>query len=510
MSASPSAPEAAHANGLRLGRAAAALALILLVALLLRGWQADCEAAWHDEALTALHADARSLGEFLDRAFTQDKYPRIVPVYFVLQHYWARLAGDSLLALRWLSILLGAASAALVYAIGRLVLNERAARWAAFLLAVSLAHVYFSQEVRFYALLVFLGLLSMYGFAAALFARRAWGWPLHGAANVLLMGTHAFAPFLFMAQGICLLLLHPRPVRRWLAWGLAHAALLAAFLAWMRWSGYAVGGHLDAFRGMPGSARDFANALVVFAGGRFTNRNPGPYMLGGVSLDLVIAAGIGCASAWFLWRRVFQARDPAARRAAVLLGLWAFAPLAALFVLSHLWQPVFIYRYVLYSLPAVCLLAGAGFAAAPGRARVQAALFAAAAAAFAWQHFAVERPIRPDYAAAARQIESKASERTRVHAFKKINELAFQYASTLPPERILEFEGFPELVTDSLAAAAAGKDVWALFYLWERVGEFEDRAREAGFRIERSRHGGLPPLYLVRLLPGTAGSGGLS
>ncbi|MGH9096804.1 MAG: glycosyltransferase family 39 protein, partial [Acidimicrobiales bacterium] len=134
-----------------------ATAVVLVVALVLRFWtRSDL---WLDEALTVNIAKQplHTLPTYLKR----DGAP---PLFYVLLHGWMGVFGDSDLAVRSLSGVIGVLTVPLVWLAGRR-LGGRTAGWAAMLLvATSPFAVRYDTETRMYALLALLtvlGLLAM-------------------------------------------------------------------------------------------------------------------------------------------------------------------------------------------------------------------------------------------------------------------------------------------------------------------------------------------------------------
>ncbi len=132
-----------------------ALLLITLLALLLRLFRLGANSLWVDELITLWQGTV--LGDSLWRQFLDDPQAPLpmVIVSAVSQassaEAWLRLPGA----------VLGAASPVLLYFAGRRWVGERAALFAAFLLAVHPFHILHSQEVRGYAYMLFFGLAAI-------------------------------------------------------------------------------------------------------------------------------------------------------------------------------------------------------------------------------------------------------------------------------------------------------------------------------------------------------------
>ncbi len=133
--------------------------LILGLAAFLRINDLARQSLWADEGNSVALA-SRSFGE-IAQAAALDIHP---PLYYWLLSVWIRVFGTSEIAVRSLSVVLGVATVWLVFILGRRLFGRVAGLVAAFLLAISPLHVYYSQEARMYALLAFWAALLMAGF----------------------------------------------------------------------------------------------------------------------------------------------------------------------------------------------------------------------------------------------------------------------------------------------------------------------------------------------------------
>jgi uncharacterized membrane protein len=137
--------------------ALAALLTITLLALGLRLGRLTFQPLWWDEG-TSVYFASQPLSD-LTAATAADIHP---PFYYLLLHFWMLLCGRGEAALRLFSVVIGALTIPLLYGVGRRLFDTRTALLAALLLALSPFHVYYSQEVRMYALVTLLGLASVY------------------------------------------------------------------------------------------------------------------------------------------------------------------------------------------------------------------------------------------------------------------------------------------------------------------------------------------------------------
>ncbi|MCA0457799.1 MAG: glycosyltransferase family 39 protein [Chloroflexi bacterium] len=132
------------------------LVLILLLAAATRITNVGSWPLWTDEGWSIWATDGSQLDVVFDN-LAHDRHP---PLYFAALWGWRSLAGDSPLALRYISIAAGLLTVAVAYRIGADVFSRRAGLYAALLLAVLPIAVYYSQEVRHYGAFVLFVLLS--------------------------------------------------------------------------------------------------------------------------------------------------------------------------------------------------------------------------------------------------------------------------------------------------------------------------------------------------------------
>jgi hypothetical protein len=181
---------------------------VLVLAALLRVPTLGEQSFWFDETVTAQLVD-QDLSGVLTQVAGSESTP---PLYYLLAWAWSAVLGTGEAALRSLSALLGIATVAVAWLLGRRLAGtgphgtgERAAALAALLTACCPLLVWFSQEARAYALLAFLGALSALLALRAReepAARRLAAWAVFA---VLALTTHYFAAFLIAAEAVWLL-----------------------------------------------------------------------------------------------------------------------------------------------------------------------------------------------------------------------------------------------------------------------------------------------------------------
>jgi 4-amino-4-deoxy-L-arabinose transferase-like glycosyltransferase len=156
----------------------------------------------HDEVITALRVIPGSFGDMLHSVRVSESNP---PLYYVLAWSWAKAFGTGEVGLRSLSALFGAATVPVGYLIGRQLATRRAGLILAALIAVNPMLIWYSQEARSYALLVFFGALSIYFFARALNSGRGRDLLFWTLASALALCSHYFAVFAVAIEAVWLL-----------------------------------------------------------------------------------------------------------------------------------------------------------------------------------------------------------------------------------------------------------------------------------------------------------------
>jgi 4-amino-4-deoxy-L-arabinose transferase-like glycosyltransferase len=212
---------------------------LLLVSLLLAGFalrvhRLGDKSVWWDEGLAAWAA-RQSLTE-IARWTAADVHP---PLYFWMLHFWRWGSGDSEFGLRLLSVAIGVLTVAATYRLGRKVGGSKAGLLAALLVSISRFDIWWSQEMRMYALAALLAALSLWA------AIRFWdrGHPADGALYVLFTAAGLYTLYLFVSVPIVVnlvwLWVFWRAERRRQAairWTVAQVAALLLFAPWLAYA----------------------------------------------------------------------------------------------------------------------------------------------------------------------------------------------------------------------------------------------------------------------------------
>ncbi|MEV5242418.1 glycosyltransferase family 39 protein [Streptomyces cinnamoneus] len=328
------------------------------VMLLLGLWGLDRGTMWRDEAAT-FQVARRSLPEIWHMLGSIDA---VHGLYYLLMHPLLALYADETV-LRLPSVAAAAATAALVAVIGSRLARPRVGLWAGLLYAVTPFVSHYAQEGRSYALVAAGAALATWLLIRAVEDGSPYRrWVAYGAVVAVTALLHEFAVLVLAAHAVTLLVSRV-PWRTLRCWGCAAAGacgVLAPLVVVSRRQSEQV-----AWIRTPGPEQ--AHALLrAFAG-------PGESVLTVVVLLAVVALLLPLP------------RTGPLRLSAVALPL-ALVPPALLYLASQR-QPLFLDRYLLFSLAGVPLLAAAGaerlLGAVPWRRAGTVAGVAAVAAAFA-------------------------------------------------------------------------------------------------------------------------------
>lgn len=310
--------------------------VILLGAFLLRGFNLGGKSLWFDEAFSVNRATQEAMARlvFVDRG-----HP---PLHFTALHHWIAVFGSSETVVRLLSGFVSMLSVALIYALGRALLDRRAGLAAAALLALSSLDVWYAQEARMYIFVTFSGLLFALGLV--------WqGWP-GGLLSFVGLSLGLYFDYLMIplwvgisAAWAVLWWQRGRPRGAFLQWLLASAGAWLLYVPWFPYlrqmiedtlTGVFVLERVRILLGLQGLAvLDLLvvmalAALAIFLGGMLLTRwltEPRRRLLFAMTLLVLFAV----ATALFTLPRAYSLKR-------ILVTGWPFIILAAAWSLSQL------------------------------------------------------------------------------------------------------------------------------------------------------------------------------
>ncbi|HEY2949278.1 MAG TPA: glycosyltransferase family 39 protein [Micromonosporaceae bacterium] len=344
---------------------------------------------WNDEHAT-WHAATLSWGDLFHLL---DHIDRVLTLYYVAMHGWVSLVGDSPTMLRLPALVAMACAAGFTALVGQRLLDTPAGLIAGLIFAILPATSRYAQEARPYALAVAAATLATLLLLVAL-NRPRWPYWLWYAASVAATAfLHLVAVVVLAAHALLVWFRYQRSERDVRLWkSLGALALILALVMPLGYAGSDQAGAIEWIKA------DKAAVLEL------------PVKLFGSYAVAAAVCGMGLVGALML---AFARR----RRVAFALLAWALVPPLFTYVTFPLLH-LFLYRYLLFTLPAWALLAAGG---CYGMARLAfrrswpqlliaaVALPALALLALPPQHAARERivPDEPDYRAAAHMIRSE-------------------------------------------------------------------------------------------------------
>ncbi len=438
------------------------LGIILLVALALRLQGIRSESAYWDEVVSLQHLNAPGVIAFIRQVRADD--PPMTPLYFVVQYAWAGVFGPDLVTVRMLSVLFGLTSLVLVHLLGRRMFGEPAGLLAAALMALSVPHIYYSQELRPYALVLVLTALSAYSLLEGLAKRRAVWWWVNVAADICLMWTHLFAVLFLVAQGIFLgaVLWRRGRIRCFVLWAAAQAPAAIAWTLWFRSMDFVAldeASYLRRF--LVCSPRLMVGLFMHLCGDRAQSLKPF-LSASGLSAADMMALFIGVlivgAAGSVLWNR--PAEDRAAARTNLLfLVAWMTVPALLLYIYSVAWYPSFGFRYVYHSAVPVAVLAGAAVSMVRIR-WLQAVIAVTLLSIYSVNLGHYPHPWRMNWKSVARDLQQNAGADDPVLVYWKSQQAPLLYASGFQPDRVGIIRDQHGLVAKCAELAAQGRTVW--------------------------------------------------
>lgn len=189
--------------------------LILLLGLGVRLLNLN-QSLWLDEAAQAIES-VRPLTEQFD--IKADFWP---PLYHVILHFWM-IGGRSEIWMRLLSVAIGVATIYFSFKLTESLTSPKVALLTSFFMALAPFHIWYSQEIRPYALATLLGVISTY----LLLKQKHWRYLV---SSILLFYSSYLAPMLLLTHGVYL---YTFDKKNWWQWIKGVTLLVVAFLPWL-------------------------------------------------------------------------------------------------------------------------------------------------------------------------------------------------------------------------------------------------------------------------------------
>jgi mannosyltransferase len=331
---------------------------ILIASAAMRMFRLDAQGLWFDETYTAFVA-GQTPGRMMQYLITDGVHP---PLYYAGMAVWIRLFGDSVWSLRLPSVIFGVLAVWVTGLLVRRMAGEWEARVAASLLAFSPFLAWYSQDARMYSMECLAAVTAVYCFWMFLQNPNIVAVIGLCLSHAILYGTQYFGAFLFIAEGLFLVLYWRKYIRRWLPF---LAAQIVAFAPLMYWV-YLLLHRPNGSFGIGWIPKpDLSDPLLTLV--NFMTAGGGVWNLAAFAAGAVMLVLLGAA--------LFRGQNPECVGFAVF---WLVIPVGMAWAVSQQ-LPVYIDRYLILSLPALVLLLTIGVRSISGwKAASAGALLAAA------------------------------------------------------------------------------------------------------------------------------------
>ncbi len=372
----------------------AVVVAIAVVAIGVRLFQLGTPNFWYDEAASLSYA--RDLSRF-------DVHP---PTYYVTLTALLPFS-TSEFVLRLSSTIAGLVAVAAVYFIGKDLFPGTTQLIAALLVALSPMLVWHAQEARMYSQALAFSLLTVFFYLRIRRQGQTGNWIGYIICALLAIYTHLYSAFIPFILTLHMLLFHRSLLRGWI---IAHVIIALGYLPWV----------IVLINYPPkqiGTGRPFSVFNIFYTYYAFTtgySLGPSVNELRGLDLAvirpyLLLIAPIGIVVGLLtVLGMVKQWRKD--RNLAVLLILWAFAPVIIAAVIPLLRPSMtFNARYVIAALPALIFIIAIGVSALPRLPRIAALVVLVFYSGLSlYNHYFDQRYAKEDVRAAADYIETAA------------------------------------------------------------------------------------------------------
>lgn len=307
------------------------------------------QSVWFDESYGAF-LTRFSFGDIWNMT-AADVHP---PLYYFLLKVWSMIFGYTDFGMRFMSVFFGAVAIVFAWQWLKRKFGVKAALLATLFMVVSPVMIRYGQEMRMYAMAAAIIFASTYVLQLAIDLKKRRYWIIYGVLMALGMWTHYFTALIFLAHLLYLIYVYRKKIfQKDIIIGYVTAVVL--YLPWLP-SFLAQSGTVQQgfWIGAPnvGTMADYATMSLMYHESSEVTGWLLPLML----------VGVGCL--------VFLARK--LDKKAMLLKFIVFLPPVLLIALSMppLFKPMFVDRYVVYSMVGLMILAGVGIATVKFRKKI--------------------------------------------------------------------------------------------------------------------------------------------
>jgi uncharacterized membrane protein len=342
--------------------------------------------------------------------------------------------------MRSLSAVLGLLTIPFFYLLTRRLATHRVALIAVFLLAISPFHVWYSQEMRNYALLILVSVLSQLCFLRVLDRGSSKDWFLYALTILAAIFTNLSGIFLPLGHGVYLLIRRRDLLLRFV---LVQVVLVLIVFPWLRdyrteWSPEMIGDS-GALRVTNFHPMALPFAFSVFSVG-FTVGPSLDEMNRDLNLRMLIPflwyfIPVAVLFGWGFVRGLLATRKN--RDGLAFYLTWIGTPLILVSLFAIINLKVFNARYLAVAFPAYLIILASGFDLGSTKRRAAVLVLVVAACGVSlWNHYFNPRYWKPDVRSAVRYVEANVREGDAVCVYSVPHPFEYYYQGEIPSERI--------------------------------------------------------------------------
>ena len=207
------------------------LVLILFVCLnlLFKFYYLPQESIYGDEAYSIFHAQ-KPLNE-LTEVFLHDQNP---PLHILILHFWMQIFGISDVSAKALSVILSALCALVLFVFSKRFLNKKMAILVSVLFLFSNVQLFYSHEIRTYALVELLCIVSFYYYFKLIKETNKMAIPMLTIINLLLLFSHYLTIFIFITQFVCVWMFYKQNKKGVWYYIISQLLVVIVFIPWLK------------------------------------------------------------------------------------------------------------------------------------------------------------------------------------------------------------------------------------------------------------------------------------
>jgi len=331
---------------------------IMILGFILRIYKIGDYGLWIDEITSLRHIES-GFFSIMRNLSLHSVHP---PFYFWFLHLWVKFFGDTHFVLRLPSLIFGIITIYLIYLIGSNLFDKKVGLYSSFLGAISLHHIFHSQEVRMYTLLPLLAFLSFFLFYRLLKENRPFLRFLYIIVSIIMVYTHLYGLLIIFSQ-LCYALFFLKQKKKLVMFFLMQILIFLIYLpiiyniilpriplGYKTWHSH------------PGLLTIYS---VIMAYSGFLPLFFYHYFLKPSFCDLSLGLCVTIAYLFIsisLFKLLKSNRKNRDFFEKIILLLFYFGSVTILPFLISFMKPLFDWRYTITAFPAFCILAGLGWA----------------------------------------------------------------------------------------------------------------------------------------------------